>query len=68
QPEEEVRGYERDVVAPAAAELRREGETRARIETDLALLKDPASLQRYRAYARRVRSLIRRAHLRLRRS
>ncbi|MEK9145323.1 MAG: hypothetical protein AAB339_06920 [Elusimicrobiota bacterium] len=68
QPEEEVRSYERDVVAPAAAELRREGETRARLEADLALLKDPASLQRYRAYARRVRSLIRRAHLQLRRA
>jgi hypothetical protein len=67
QPEDEVRSYERDIVEPAAAELRREGENRSRIETDLALLKDPASQDRYRTYARRVMALVRRAHRQLRR-
>jgi hypothetical protein len=67
QPEDEVRSYERDTVGPVAAEMRREEETRSRIETDLALLRDPASQDRYRGYARRVMALLRRAHLQLRR-
>jgi hypothetical protein len=61
-PEAQLANYEAAELTPLREKLRQDRIELAWSERDLALLKDPKSLRRYRAYSRRVMELARRTH------